>query len=424
MKTPKLSSVAALILCGLTVACTYDQNPPPVPPPSSDETADLEAVYTTEAPNTLDAAYWTTADYIHVVPEEITKSEVLAEDGLLNMTGMFDGLSDFNKGDSTALRLKAAYDDEYIYILAEWFDQSYDISQRSWVYDGAVDPNKPAEATAGWTSQFNDDNLILDFDMTSGKRDVWKWSLAISEPLGYAIDMFDDGSGEEVDAGDILVIRNSNGSDNRTGPAFEWDGTDQEVSRPLSSGPTFLDPAFFLLNKTPFTGDPEIGQALFVQECSECHGDDGDGDGHDWNTGVSMKLPAFNRISRQGLDDLLSNSTHSGNTYWKSLNEVEEDHVIARLRGFSGVPGYYIDTDNLVAPDITAISTESLSRIDYKSRTKGSYKVLLVRPLNTGSGDDIQFDTSQLDPYSFNVYLMDNDDPNRVGALQKSLIFK
>ncbi|MFY0626247.1 MAG: hypothetical protein JXR07_08135 [Reichenbachiella sp.] len=411
------------ILSAIILSCTYGQNPPTPLPPSSDETTNLEAVYTTNEPNTINAQYWNTADYIQIQPQEQSKGNVFEEDGLLNMTGLYNGLPDFNDGDSSAIRIKAAFDDTYLYILAEWTDQTYNISQSSWVYNAARDPYKPTEDTAGWTSQFNDDNFVLSFPMGDNKKDIWKWSFALSEPIGYAIDMVNTGSGEMVDDGDIILMRNSNGSGNRTGPAFEWDGVDQEINRPLSENTTFLDPAFYLVNKTPFLGDVVIGEVIYQAECSECHGITGDGQGWDWNTNESLLRPSLNRKSRTVLDDIMG-SDHQGSRHWNKLDDQEKTDLLARLRGFSGVPGYYIENESANRPDVQAVSSEPLGRIDYNSRSKGNYSLLLRRALNTGKSDDIQFDLSQSSTYNFDVFLTDNDDPNRVGSEGHILEFK
>ena len=75
------------------------------------------------------------------------------------------------------LKLKAAYDDDFLYILVSWQDDSYNISQGNWLYKGPPDPLKPGADRFGWTSQQNDDNLILSFTGDSGDLDIWKWSL-------------------------------------------------------------------------------------------------------------------------------------------------------------------------------------------------------------------------------------------------------
>lgn len=418
------SGLGVLIIYNMISSCSYYQNPPPPSPPKSDETSELEAEYIAFPPASINAPYWRTSDFIKIIPEEITKGRVINENGLLNMNSMYEGIADFNSGDSSFLTLKAAYDDDNLYILAEWLDQTFNVSQASWFYNGPPDVHKPLEDTAGWTSQLNDDKLILSFITSNNTKDIWKWSLSVSEPLGYAIDMFDDGNGEMIDEGDMLVKRNIKGSDNRSGPAYEWNGDQQDITRPLAQV-TVLDPAFYLLNKTEFTGDIVQGDNLYQKQCAGCHGDDGDGSGPEWgNTFVPFTDPTFNRFDRNAFDQIVSNSQHTGNSRWTKLSATEKDDLTARIRGFAGVPGYYIDDAQTSFPDVQSISNVNIARVDYFTKDKNSYKVLLIRPLITGKSDDIQFELNEKREYTFHVYLTDNDDLNRVGKQNKILIFK
>jgi hypothetical protein len=420
MKTLKRSYVLSLALLG-AVSCSYYQNPPPPVPPTSDETIALEATKVTTPPTTISASYWKTADYILINPEEITKGKTTEEDGLLNMNGMYDGLADFNDGDASELRIKAAYDDDNLYLLATWKDQSFDVSQGSGLYNGPEDEHQSSNDPAGWTRQYNDDKLILGFNAAEGK-DIWKWSLALSEPIGYAIDMIDDGSGEQADDGDFAFNLNSEGA-NRANPLYEWSGEQQDINRPLADV-TILDPAFYLLNTTDFLGDVEIGEQLYQKECAECHGPLGDGNGTEWQTFVPMTDPTLNRFDRNALDELIGSNDHSGSSHWTKLDPEEKEDLTARLRAFSGVPGYIIDDAETALPDIQAVSNVNLARIDYYTKSKKDYQVLLIRPLTTGNNQDVQFNVTEQQEYPFDAMLADDDDQNRVGALGRTLIFK
>ena len=424
MKCIRNITKTLFVLIFVSTSCTYDINPLPPGPPIPEETTDLEASFVTSPPNSVNSPYWITADYIVEDLQNVSTGKVNPDDGVLNTNNMQGGLADFNRGDSSGIILKSAYDDEYVYILAEWTDNSYDGSQLNWIYNGPKDQSKPAEDTAGWTSQKNDDNLFLIFEGGT-KKDIWKWSFAVSEPLGYAIDMYDDGSGEKVDEGDFKVKRNSTGSTNRTGPEFEWSGEIQEIERPLAPV-TRLDPALYLFNTKEFEGDIVQGEIIYQAECAECHGSTGDGLGEDggFDSFVPMTDPTLNRLDPSAMDASLSAPSHSGRTYWTGLDETEKTDLIARIRGFAGVPGFVLDDAGGDPPDVQAISAENLALVNIYSRDKKTYKVLLIRPLITGSDDDVQFDLTEKKDYDFGIYLTDDDNENRVGVPDKKLIFK
>jgi cytochrome c553 len=407
-------------------ACTYDVNPLPPGPPIPEETTNLEAEYVSAPPSSINSPFWRTADYVVSGLENISTGEVNPADGALNTNGMLSGLTDFNKGDSSGIIIKAAYDDENLYILTEWTDNSYQGYQLNWLYNGPKDPTKPAEDSAGWTSQKNDDNLIFDFDAGNSTRDIWKWSLALSEPLGYAFDMYDNGSGEVTDNGDWTLERNSAGGTNRSGPAYEWSGEVQEVERALIPV-TRLDPALYLFSTKTFEGDVEQGELLYQAECASCHGSTGNGLSDEqggFDSFVPMTDPTLNRKDPSAFEASLSASQHSGNSYWNGLTAEEKTDVIARIRGFAGIPGYVLNKSAGTDPDVIAISDVNVALVDIKSRDKTIYKVLMVRPLVTNKSDDVQFTLSEQREFSFNIYLTDDDSENRVGITDKTLIFK
>ncbi len=51
------------------------------------------------------------------------------------------------------------------------------------------------------------------------------------------------------------------------------------------------------------------------------------------------------------------------------------------------------------------------------------YKVLLVRKLNTGNSDDLQFSPSEVKQVTLDIFLTDNDDINLIGEANKKLTF-
>ncbi len=417
-----MKHLSIIILYYLMVGCTYyeieeKKYPQPDVP---NVTTTLEAVYVAAIPNKLTSSYWKTADFLKVTPQNQITGQVPAADGLFNMSGTFNGLSNFNLGVDPQILLKAAYTNDSLYVLVSWKDTRYDASQGNWFYNGPADPNKPG-STTGWTSQQSDDNIRLSFDMGSGKSDIWNWSLALSEPLGYAIDKIDNGVGETADVGNKSYVRNAL-SDNRSGPQYDWDGVQQQIQR-KPAGFTILDPGYYLLNKKNFTGDLIRGESIFQLECALCHGVTGDGEGTVNPVGIRLNKPGqFNRLTRQALDLFASDgSKHEGAIHYPSL-ETDRTDLFARLRGFSGIPGYYLQNPTGSNSDVHAVSNLQLGKIDGPN-SKG-YSVLLVRALNTGSTDDIVFTPSSKPIYDFSISLMDNDVLNKIGSINKQLTFK
>ena len=407
-----------IIFPALLAGCTYYENEPPPKPFVPKATTSLEAAYTTTIPNSITAPFWNTVNYYEVAAETITDGEVPADDGLFNMSGTFNGTVSFNGGMDPVLQLKAGYDDSYLYILASWQDESFNASNGTWFFNGPADPNKPGE-TAGWTSQQSDDNLIFEFPVSGDESDVWKWSLALSEPLGFALDQFANISGIQFDAGDKIFERNTvNPADNRSGPVFDWDGIDNQQLDRTPGGLTFLDPAYYLVNTKPISGDVELGDMVFQNACSSCHGVNAGG-------GDARALNDRGRFMRQtftAFQSFASSGNHDGSSYYSGLTEEERVNLYARLKAYSGIPGYKLQNPTGSNSDISALSNVQLALIDEKIPNTG-YVVLLIRQLNTGNSDDIVFNPVN-SPYTFHVYLSDNDDLNKIGEMNIELLFK
>jgi Ethylbenzene dehydrogenase len=423
-------------------ACEYENFPEPTPPRQPQETLTLEASYSASPPLSIKHTYWEKADYRTIALQDISTGNMY-DDGYLNLTGTFNGMSDFNGGVTQPLTMKAAYDQERLYVLLEWYDDDIDVSAESWLFDGPKDSNK-SDATDGWTSQRGADMLSLAFDLNggtsaagtftdvgcaaschnnsmkpqSGSVDIWKWSLALSDPLGYAIDMVADGTnGLTSDGGDEMAIRNSEGVTGRSGPKFQWDGNSQAYTRP-DGKPTLLDPAFFLLNTEPVIGDPVLGNIAYKAECASCHGENAEGgDGSRFNVPGGM-----NRFSQSSFDQYAASDDHSGKTYYMSLNSAAKLDVFSRIKGYSGYHGYYLQTPSGSNADIWAVSNVSHVSINL-STPRTVYKVLLVRDLITDNADDAQFETPSGKSFTYGVALMDNDGINHVGSVKEVLTF-
>jgi mono/diheme cytochrome c family protein len=407
-------------------SCSYYQNEliiPPVP----EEKPTLEAVRVSTPPVKLNDPYWSTADFLRINATDIVTGQVSPGEARFNTNNMPGGISDFNGGAASQIILRAAYDDQYLYILATWQDNTYQASSLNWLFNGPADPAKPGD-TAGWTSQRSSDHLALSFAGNSGSRDIWKWSLAVSEPMGFAIDQYDAGAGWVNDAGEPMFSRNiADDADPRSGPAYEWNGQLQEMTRD-PGGYTVLDPGFFLLNAMPFSGDIANGELLYQSQCAFCHGASGEGGGFFLPSSPPLNQPGYlNRRTREALSNFIGDEElHKnlrGPINWNRLTDAQRDDILARLRSISGVPGHVLDTPSGSSADVRAFSNVLLGRIEDGSENKG-YKVLLVRKLQTNNADDVQFNLVQQREYEFNIYLSDNDDLNRVGQENKKLTFR
>jgi len=415
--------IAIVLMILINASCTFDTNEITIPP-VSEQTFLLEAAYTSQAPGSINADYWSTADYVTISVKDIVTQQVDETSGLLNVNGMYNGLGDFNQGSDAELTLKAAYDNVNLYVLVSWQDKRYNVSQTNWLYNGPEDPLKLNEDRFGWTSQQSDDNIIFSFEKTSDERDIWKWSLALSEPLGYAIDMHGAALDWVPDGGKPTFERNvKDQNDIYSGPKYQWNGQDQEVTRNLA-GNTILDPAFFLMNKTDFAGDIVEGESTYQVACGFCHGKGGEGNGSFHNTGVPLNIPGWlNRYSQQQLDNIIGNDeTHTGARYWNGLTTEEKANLAARLHAFAGIPGYILQLPGGSSADIKSVSNVQLARIEADSENSG-YTLLLIRKLNTGNEDDVQFTAEPGMTYNFDIYLTDNDNLNLVGGLDNELIF-
>ena len=432
-------------------ACKYDVIPAPAGPIVPKATDSLAAAYVKTPPTSISSPFWSTANYHPVTCVNLSTGNLYA-DGLLNMTGTFTGKSEFNKGNSPNLIMKAAYDSVNLYIFLEWSDSTLNLSNSSWYFNGNPDPLK-SDTTGGWTSQNNSDKVSLAFEiqpasgpegtfssvgcaaschnnqmgLTSGSVDIWNWNLATSEPLGYAGDMvITPANGLTNDAGQPSFIRNKAGSTDRSGPAFSWNGVLQSIIK--SDGKSsILDPAYFLVNKTPVTGDVNNGNTVYHNDtygCWNCHGNSGEGNGPSDNGVPFINNPDIARFSYQSFVAFSSGSTsapHDGSTYWAQLTATQQQDVFAYILGFTGIPGYYLQQPLGSNADI--MSESNVNLVNVVSSKNKQYKVVLTRKLNTGNPDDVVFNPAQNATYTFGVALMDNDGLNHIGSFKETLQF-
>lgn len=417
----KLFSVEKLLALSfisfILSSCTYQE----FEPAGAKLTPQLTAYYTEQPPSSIKDPRWRSLNYYTITVSDQVTGQKPADDGILNTYGTFNGLSSFNKGLGTEVLLRALYDDTNVYIFASWNDESFSPANHNWYYNGPADSKKGDNGT-GWTRQRSDDKLQFNFDMGAGKKDVWQWSLGLSEPVGYALDMMLNGS-LLPDAGTMPYFENELDDTNRSGPKYEWDGTSQTLNRELG-GYTILDPGFFVLNSTDYLGDVVNGDAEYQLHCAKCHGVNGDGAGYDYESGVSFRLPgSFSRISRSGMDSHIDRPDHDGQGYWNAMTAEQKEDVKTRLYSWSGIPGNVLQVPAGSSADIKAISNVVLGKIDIIKKNTNGYQVMFVRKLNTGNADDAVFSPKD-GLIDFDIYLYDNDDLNSVGSTGHSLFFK
>lgn len=384
------------------------------------KTESLNAGYFWITQGKLTSSYWKEADYVDVNVQSISTQNLYPE-GYLNMTGTYNGLEDFNSGDAPNVKLKAGYDDAYLYILAEWNDISTDASNKTLIWDGPDDPLK-MDSTAGWTYQENSDKFLIEFDHPDNTKDVWLWDAALSAPLSMAFNMSMSRDGSITNDNNLNYSSNTN--DLSVRPIYEWNGERQELETSL--GTTILDPAYYLLDtyKTHYIGNVASGKTIFnvTADCRFCHGPNGNGIPDDYTDGGSLQRKSLNRYSREGLIEFIESTSHEGrgNQYFGKIKSDTNavNNLIAYIRGISGVPG------NIIHPpenkDVMAYSNISIGGVSEENTT---YKVLFIRKLNNNNNsNDVQFNTES--SYNFSVKISDGDGINYIGSGNIELKFK
>ena len=424
MKTILLKYFSILLfLVALTIGCESERRIPPRGyfPNTPIATEQLEAQYFWTPQDKLNSSYWKDANFVEVVLSNLEKDNLYG-DGYLNMTGTYRGLSTFNQGRDPEVKIKAGYDDTYIYILVEWKDTTANASYMTWKFGGSEDKYKDDSAT-GWTSQKNQDNVTLLFDKNDGSgKDAWRWSLAYSAPFDMALNLNANADGFLEDF-EILGYRNALSSESRIGPVYEWNGIRQDIATDDGS-PKFLDPAYYLLDnyKMEISGDVIAGQNVYnaKADCKFCHGTNGNASDAINNSG-SLNGEFLNKYTREGLLEFIKSSGHegSGGQYWGKIatNSKEQNDLITFLRGISGTPGYVLEEPD--SKDIHAISNISVGGIQ---RRNSKYQVLFKRKLVAPESGDVSF--SPNGTYKLSIQLSDNDEINFVGATNIELVFK
>jgi len=354
-------------------------------------------------------------------------------DGEYNMTGSKEGIN-------ATVRMRAAYTSDNLYLQIEWQDPTgqNDLNRRRFLFNGPGEGG--ASVVPGWSSQLNDDKFALAFDIngaadsagtfqekgctvgchgsmnpTQGSMDIWHWKTSRSNPKGYINDQWADPTGRQNDAGDPIEVRNWKVKDDISqGPKFVWDPTKgPQVTRlpnPAEDQVT-LDPGIFLLkeNTMELRGDAVAGDKLFASACQGCH------DVNSPSTKALFAQRGLNWTDAQ-LRGWISDDAHYGSGGVGSFTAADWDNLIARIRAFTGVPGYYLQTPTGSSADLVVLN----SRTVFNS---GNYTVQVRRKLQTGSPDDVQFDPAAKKEYVFGVAVMDKDGKNHAGSPREILKF-
>jgi hypothetical protein len=170
-----------------------------------------------------------------------------------------------------------------------------------------------------------------------------------------------------------------------------------------------LDPAYILFNTMPFAGDGAAGDVVYDASCGGCHGANGQG-----GAGPALNTPDWTRVSRTDLDAAMADAAHTGSGAYNALTAQQKTDLMARLRGFPGVPGYYLTNPTGSQADIKTTSNVTYTLVN--DVTHARYQLIMYRALDTSNADDAQFDPTNTPILPFGVALMDNDGKNHIGS--------
>jgi hypothetical protein len=96
------------------------------------------------------------------------------------------------------------------------------------------------------------------------------------------------------------------------------------------------------------------------------------------------------------------------------LSDAAQTNLLARLRGFTGVPG-----SSLAQPSGSVADLTTQSNVDTAATEHLEYRLQIIRRLQTGNPDDAQFVPGE--QYPFGIGLMDGDGRNHIGSRREIL---
>lgn len=423
-----------------------------VTPGAAQQTTDLEAKKVADENAAL--AYLQTGDYYVANVTDTEGSLNWTYPGEFNMTGSKLGIGPID------VTMRAAYTNTDLYILLNWHDKtgSNDLNRRRWLYNvkdlfppnGFIDGfNETVPVQDGWSVNLNDDKFglmfavdnpdnvttdgtnniglpagttftqkgcgvachaALDMAPPNGRVDLWHWKTSRSNPQGLVNDQY-GGAGDprKTDPGTATEIRNflAGGNNKTAGPDQVWDGTAQVVD-----GRT-LDAVNFLLSghTIKIEGDADAGQNIYAVNCQGCHGKDGKGVGKDFTS------PALALWTSQQLKDKVKTGSMAVYMpgYPNNISDTDVNNIVARLRGFFGVPGYIL---GIPAPGESSGDLKVLNAGTVFDA--GNYTVVVKRKLDTGDvTHDVKFEAGNT--YIFGLAIMDRDGKNHAGKYVNKL---
>lgn len=412
-------SILCLLLI-LAVSCETEKRPPLTGfiPPENTSTENLQVAYFWQSQENLNAAYWNQANYCNPTMFNGTTEQLPAK-GYLNMSGTYQGLSDFNQGNTPNVSLKAGYDTEHIYILVEWDDTTQNAANGKLLWNGPDDPLKK-ETTDGWTAQGGSDNIALIFENQKKTQiDAWYWSLAQTAPFNMALNT--NIVNNKIDR-NTQIYEQSN-TNNNLSPKYEWNDQIQKYLPPGETDTLILDPAYYLLSSyaIPISGDVSKGQTAFNQtaDCRFCHGPNGNGIPDGYTNGGALYGTFISRYTKQGLIEFISSHEGGSSFYFGRIKHDAQtvNDLVTFLRALPGFPGQVISI-----PEKTGVTAQCNATVGGIREVNNKYQVLFSRKLNNNNNNDIQF--SRNNNLRVKVRVFDNDFINYIESEYVTLEFQ
>lgn len=275
---------------------------------------------------------------------------------------------------------------------------------------------------------------------SGGLMDLWHWKTSRSNPLGYVNDQWaGNGTGRSNDTAQGIenrnrVSNNASGPTRVLNPAAAGVTVDKFAGTATIAFNSVLNGAVNLDARTNLTFDASMpiestdavgGQAVYAANCESCHGTDGKKvasaafykAGLTWTRAeivAHANDPAHGGANR-GLDGGLGGQG-------QTVSVADTDKLVARIRGFSGVPGYWLREGDGVTFHVDDIAQVRNFKNVYDPVT-GKYTVIIRRKLVTAdTTQDVQFD-DLAKTYLFGVAIMEFDGQNHAGAPLLKMVF-
>ena len=212
------------------------------------------------------------------------------------------------------------------------------------------------------------------------------------------------------------------GRPGRVMPAFSNLG-DDEVDAIVGYIRTWSDSAPPQYSNNPIKGDPAHGKQLFLEHCSECHGETGKGD---HGTGVTMSRPRSKRILAPALnnsgflisasDEMIKNTLIKGrkgtpmDPYLKEgLSEQDIDDIVAHVRSYqTQVTARKESTEQEPAVIIKESPYSVEETVTNLTNAVGSmnFRLIRIQNLDSGLAEEGKEDKSQVIIYSCNFNIL------------------